>query len=55
MVKQKKPIETAIPKTITLMPKHQRFIDAKSINLSRFVQKKLDDEIEAQGWRDTEG
>jgi len=52
MAKRKQPIETAIPKTITLMPKHQRFIDAKSINLSRFVQKKLDEEIELQNWKD---
>ena len=44
--------ETAIPKTITLMPRHQRFIQDKSINLSRFVQKALDDEIEAQGWKE---
>lgn len=43
---------TAIPKTITLMPKHQKFIEAKSINLSRFVQKALDAEIEAQGWKE---
>ena len=49
MAKQIKPIETAIPKTITLMPTHQRFIEAKSINLSRFVQRKLDEEIETQG------
>jgi hypothetical protein len=52
MAKAKKPIETAVPKTITLLPKHQRFISAKSINLSRFVQKKLDEEIEAQSWRE---
>ncbi len=44
--------ETAIPKTITLLPKHQKFIEAKSINLSRFVQKALDNEIEAQGWKE---
>lgn len=44
--------EIAIPKTITLMPKHQKFIEAKSINLSRFVQKALDEEIEAQGWKE---
>ncbi len=52
MGKPKKPIETAIPKTITLMPRHQRFIDAKSINLSRFVQKALEQEMEAQGWKE---
>ena len=49
---QKKPIEKAVPKTITLLPKHQQFIEAKSINLSRFVQKALDEEIEAQGWKE---
>lgn len=44
--------DKAIPKTITLLPKHAKFIDAKSINLSRFVQKALDQEIEAQGWKE---
>ena len=52
MGKQKKPIEKAVPKTITLLPKHQKFIEAKSINLSRFVQKALDEEIEAQNWKE---
>ena len=52
MVKAKKPIETAIAKSITIMPKHQRFIEAKSINLSKFVQKKLEEEMDEQGWRD---
>ncbi len=52
MRKQKKPIEKAVPKTITLLPKHQKFIEEKSINLSRFVQKALDEEIEAQGWKE---
>ena len=52
MGKQKKPIEKAVPKTITLLPKHAKFIEAKSINLSRFVQKALDEEIEAQGWKE---
>jgi len=52
MGKAKKLIETAIPKTITLLPKHQRFIEAKSIYLSRFVQKKLEEEMEVQGWVD---
>ena len=52
MGKAKKPPETAIPKTITLFPKHQRFIDARSLNLSKFVQKKLDEEIEVQGWKE---
>ena len=52
MGKTKKSIEKAVPKTITLLPKHQKFIEAKSINLSRFVQKALDDEIEVQGWKE---
>jgi len=52
MGKPKKDVERAIAKTITLMPKHQRFIAAKSINLSRFVQKALEDEMEAQGWKE---
>ena len=29
-----------------------RFIEARSMNLSKFIQKKLDEEIEAQGWRE---
>lgn len=57
MVKQKKHDkkidEKAIAKSITIMPKHQRFIDARSINLSKFIQKKLDEEIDVQGWKDT--
>lgn len=49
---KKKDKETAVPKTITLLPKHARFIEAKSINLSRFVQKALDEEIASQGWKE---
>lgn len=55
MGKQNKTNDRAIPKTITLLPRHRRFIEAKSINLSRFVQKKLDEEIETQGWKDSSG
>lgn len=44
--------ERAIAKTITVFPKHQRFIEARSINLSKFVQKKLDEEMAAQGWKE---
>ncbi len=51
-ITKKQNAETAIPKTITLMPKHAKFIEAKSINLSRFVQKALDVEIEAQRWKE---
>jgi hypothetical protein len=56
MVKQKKAQqvadENAVAKSITILPKHQRFIEARSLNLSKFVQKKLDEEIEVQGWRE---
>ncbi len=31
-------------KTITITDKHEKWIIDKSINLSRFVQKKLDEE-----------
>ncbi len=51
MAKQKKAQEGAIPKSITILPRHQRFIEDRSINLSKFVQKKLEEEIEAQGWK----
>lgn len=50
MAKEKKKELGAVPKTITILPRHQKFIEAKSLNLSRFVQKKLDEEIQAQGW-----
>jgi hypothetical protein len=57
MVKQKKTQkntdENAIAKSITILPKHQRFIEARSLNLSKFVQKKLDEEIEVQDWKET--
>ena len=54
MVKQKKQPERAIPKSITILPRQQRFIDERSINLSKFVQKKLEEEIVTQGWVETE-
>lgn len=38
------PKEKAFLKAITIFPRHQRFLEEKSINLSRFVQKKLDEE-----------
>ncbi|MEM3883392.1 MAG: hypothetical protein QXT94_00460 [Methanothrix sp.] len=44
--------ERAIAKSITISARHQRFVEARSINLSKFVQKKLDEEIEATGWED---
>lgn len=52
MVKNQKQEESAIHKTITIFPKQNRFIEDRSINLSKFVQKKLDEEIEATDWKD---
>lgn len=52
MVKPKKSSENAIPKTITLFPKHVRYIEEKSINLSKFVQKKIEEEIQTTNWKD---
>ena len=52
MKKEKKDDEGAIPKSITITSKHQRFIEDRSMNLSKFVQKKLDEEIVAQGWKE---
>jgi len=54
MPKPKKDDERAIPKSITISPRHQKFLDDRSINLSKFVQKKIDEEIDLQGWTDTE-
>lgn len=42
----KKLDERAIKKTITIFPHHQQFIDESTLNLSKFVQKKIDEEIE---------
>ncbi len=56
MVKAKNPQkvdERAIAKSITILPRHQRFIDARSINLSKFVQKKLEEEIQIQNWNES--
>lgn len=50
MPKTKKEPERAIAKSITITSRHQRFIEARSLNLSKFIQKKLDEEIETQGW-----
>lgn len=47
MSKLKKPEnERAIKKTITVLPHHQRYIEDHTLNLSKFVQKKIDEEIE---------
>ncbi len=45
MGKNKDEEETAIPKSITVFPRHQKFIEQNALNLSKFVQKKLDEEI----------
>lgn len=46
MDRKKAPEEKAITKSITIFPEHQRFLDENSTNLSKFVQKKIDEEIE---------
>lgn len=46
MSKLKNPKERAIKKTITISPRHQQYIDDNTLNLSKFVQKKIDEEIE---------
>ena len=51
MSKQEKQDDKAIPKSITITVKQQRFIEDRSLNLSKFIQKKLDEEIEIQGWK----
>lgn len=52
MKKGSKKEEPAVPKSITITPRHQKFIDDRSLNLSKFVQKKLDEEIDTQGWKE---
>lgn len=52
MGKAKKEESGVVPKSVTILPKHQRFIEDRSINLSKFLQKKLDEEIELQKWQD---
>ena len=54
MPKAKKDEERAIPKSITISPRHQKFLDDRSINLSKFVQKKIDEEIETTNWKEPE-
>jgi hypothetical protein len=47
MPKPKKPEEErAIRKSITVLPHHQQHIEEQTLNLSKFVQKKIDEEIE---------
>ncbi len=52
--KSQKVDERAIAKSITILPRHQRFIEARSINLSKFVQKKLEEEMQLQNWKETD-
>jgi hypothetical protein len=46
MSKHKPQEERAIKKTITVLLHHQQHIEEQSLNLSKFVQKKIDEEIE---------
>ena len=46
MGKTKKPEEKAITKAITILPRHEEYVKANYINLSKFVQSKIDEEIE---------
>ncbi len=52
MVKQKKEEIVAVPKSVTITARHQKFIEDRSINLSKFLQKKLDEEIVATNWKE---
>lgn len=45
MGKTKPTSEKAIQKAITILPHHQEYIEERSLNLSKFVQKKIDEEI----------
>ncbi len=45
MGKMKDSKERAVVKSITILPEQQSFIDEEALNLSRFVQKKLEEEI----------
>jgi len=49
MPKTKPPTDRAIKKTITVLPRHQQFIEENTLNLSKFVQKKIDEEIRKKG------
>ncbi len=51
MKKGEKKEESAVHKSIPITSRHQKFIDDRSLNLSKFVQKKLDGEIDMQGWK----
>ncbi len=45
MGKTKKPEDKAITKSITILPRHEEYIQSNFINLSKFVQGKIDEEI----------
>jgi hypothetical protein len=45
MGKSKKPDEKAITKSITILPRHEEYIKDTFLNLSKFIQSKLDEEI----------
>ena len=45
MGKIKKNNEKAITKAITILPRHQQYIQENAINLSKFVQMRIDEEI----------
>ncbi|MFZ3077438.1 MAG: hypothetical protein WA139_03225 [Candidatus Aenigmatarchaeota archaeon] len=45
MTKKKKEEEKAVKKNITLFPHQAKYIEDHYINLSHFVQKKIDEEM----------
>lgn len=45
MAKRKKEEDKAVKKTITIMPEQEKYIDENYINLSHFVQGKIDEEM----------
>ena len=45
MNKQKVPEEKAVTKSITILPRHEQFIEENTIKLSKFIQKKINEEI----------
>lgn len=45
MTKKKKEEDKAVKKNITLFPHQAKYIDDHYINLSHFVQKKIDEEM----------
>ena len=45
MGKIKKGKEKAITKAITILPRHRQYVQENAINLSKFVQMRIDEEI----------